>query len=213
MIVTILGSFFILIAVKIAEFFYRKLPDNLNSIIKFLLSLGIVLLTFLMIVWLGVLFLKNTPAYKGFEAQARYNASKENFTNMKNLIMAGISKCNGNTTGNTFVDSTGTTQTLGAGAGACPLSTSATGQADAINYFSLYVNDRFKNPYQFSSKIVKDRITQIKVPGVKEEAGFVSITPTSGSTTSLTIMVNVGQAAGSTTYDVLQENISTVEKY
>jgi hypothetical protein len=51
---------------------------------------------------------------------------------MKSFIMAEISKCNGNTTGNTFVDSSdGTTQTLGAGAGACPLSTSATGQADA----------------------------------------------------------------------------------
>ena len=169
---------------------------------------------------IGILAAVGVPAYQGFQAKARYNASKENFVNMKNFIMAEISKCNGNTTGNTFVDSSGTTQTLGAGAGACPLSTSATGQTDAMNYFRRFTWDKAKNPYATSAGTIKGATslaaaattaTAITTPGVATDAGYMSITPTAGSTTSFTLMVNIGQNAGAATYDVLQENISIVE--
>jgi len=103
---------------------------------------------------IGILAAVGVPAYQGFQAKARYNASKENFVNAKSFIMAEISKCNGNTTGNTFVDSSGVTQTMGAGAGACPLSTSTTGNADAMNYFRRFLWDKFKNPYATSAGVV-----------------------------------------------------------
>ena len=169
---------------------------------------------------IGILAAVGVPAYQGFQAKARYNAAKENFVNAKSFIMAEISKCNGNTSGNTFVDSAGTTQTMGAGAGACPLSTSTTGQADAMNYFRRFLWDKFKNPYATSAGVVKGATTlagaataatAISAPGTATDTGYMSITPTAGSTTAFTLMVNIGQASGSTTYDVLQENISIVE--
>lgn len=174
---------------------------------------------------IGILAAVGVPAYQGFQAKARYNASKENFVNAKNFIMAEVSKCNGNTAGNSFVAADGSGQCLGSGtypacAGGCPLSTSATGQADAMNYFRRFVWDKFKNPYATTAGTIKgattlstaaSAATAISTPGVSTDAGYISITPTAGSTTSFTLMVNVGQAAGSTTYDVLQENISIVE--
>jgi len=169
---------------------------------------------------IGILAAVGVPAYQGFQAKARYNASKENFVNMKNYIMAEISKCNGNTTGNTFVDSSGVTQTMGAGAGACPLSTSTTGNADAMNYFRRFLWDKFKNPYATSAGVVKGATTltaaataatAITTPGTATDTGYMSITPAAGSTTSFILMVNIGQNSGSTTYDVLQESISIVE--
>jgi type IV pilus assembly protein PilA len=168
---------------------------------------------------IGILAAVGVPAYQGFQAKARYNASKENFVNMKNYIMAEISKCNGNTTGNTFVDSTGTTQTLGAGAGACPLSTSATGQTDAMNYFRRFIWDKAKNPYATSAGTIKGATsltaaataaTAITTPGVQADQGYISVT--ASGTTSFTLMVNVGAATpGTAVYDVLQETISIVE--
>lgn len=171
---------------------------------------------------IGILAAVGVPAYQGFQAKARYNASKENFVNMKNFMMAEISKCNSNTTGNTFVDSTGATQTLGAGAGACPLSTSATGQTDAIEYFRKYAWDKAKNPYATSSGSIKGATTVATaatattlVTGVATDVGFMSITPataTGQTTSAMTITVNVGLTAGSTTaYDVLQETLSVTE--
>jgi hypothetical protein len=51
----------------------------------------------------------------------------------------------------------------------------------------------------------------ITIPGNSTDQGYLSVTTTSGSTTAFTIMTNVGQARGSTTYDVLQDSVSIVE--
>ena len=168
---------------------------------------------------IGILAAVGVPAYQGFQAKARYNASKENFVNMKSYIMAEISKCNGNTTGNTFVDSTGATQTLGAGAGACPLSTSATGQKDAMEYFRRFVWDKAKNPYATSAGTIKGAtsigsaqtsVSPITMPGTQMDQGYISIL--ASGTTAFTLTVNVGEATpGKGVYDVLQETISIVE--
>ena len=170
---------------------------------------------------IGILAAVGVPAYQGFQAKARYNSAKENFVNMKNFMMAEISKCNSNTTGNTFVDATGATQTLGAGAGACPLSTSATGQTDAIEYFRKYAWDKAKNPYATSKGVIKGAdiaaaAGEATVIGSNAaDVGFMSITPataTGQTTTAITITVNVGLTSGSTTaYDVLQETLSVIE--
>jgi type IV pilus assembly protein PilA len=90
---------------------------------------------------IGILAAVGVPAYQGFQASARYNASKANHANAKNFIMAEISKCNSQTTALSFVATDGTTQTL---ATVCPLSTSATGLADAQNYFRRFLWDKFK---------------------------------------------------------------------
>ena len=166
---------------------------------------------------IGILAAVGVPAYQGFQASARYNASKANHANAKNFIMAEISKCNSQTTALSFVATDGTTQTL---ATVCPLSTSATGLADAQNYFRRFLWDKFKNPYATSSGVIKSATTMagaattataVSSPGIAADSGYISITPTTGSTTAFTIMTNVGQARGSTVYDVLQDSVSIVE--
>jgi prepilin-type N-terminal cleavage/methylation domain-containing protein len=166
---------------------------------------------------IGILAAVGVPAYQGFQASARYNSAKANHVNAKNYIMAEISKCNSQTTALSFVASDGTTQTL---ATVCPLSTSATGLADAQNYFRRFLWDKFKNPYNTSAGVIKGAISMpaaaiaasaVTVPGNAIDSGYISLTATTGSTTAFTIMTNVGQARGSTVYEVLQDSIGIVE--
>ena len=166
---------------------------------------------------IGILAAVGVPAYQGFQASARYNSAKANHVNAKNYIMAEISKCNSQTTALSFVASDGTTQSL---ATVCPLSTSATGLADAQNYFRRFLWDKFKNPYATSAGVIAGASTMLSAapiavpltsPGTSIQQGYMSISPTTGSTTAFTIMTNVGQARGSTVYEVLQDSIGIVE--
>jgi type IV pilus assembly protein PilA len=168
---------------------------------------------------IGILAAVGVPAFQGFQASARYNSAKANHANAKNYVMAEISKCNSQTTPLSFVASDGTKQDL---LSACPLSTSATGLADAQNYFRRFLWDKFKNPYVTSAGVIKNATTMasaattataITTPGTAVDQGYMSITLTTaaGITNSFTIMTNVGQARGSTIYEVLQDSVSIVE--
>jgi type IV pilus assembly protein PilA len=168
---------------------------------------------------IGILAAVGVPAYQGFQASARYNAAKANHANAKNFVQAEISKCNSQTTPLSFVATDGTNQVL---ASACPLSTSATGLADAQNYFRRFLWDKFKNPYATSAGVIKGATTMataattataITTPGNQTDQGYQSVTLTTaaGVTNSFTIMTNVGQARGSTIYEVLQDSVSIVE--
>ena len=172
---------------------------------------------------IGILAAVGVPAYQGFQQSARYNAAKANHTNAKNFIMAEISKCNSQTAPLTFVASDGTKQDL---ASACPLSTSATGLADAQNYFRRFLWDKFKNPYATNSGVIFGASTMATAAGVTTpltaspttggiatQQGYISVSPTTavGVTNAFTIITNVGQARGSTIYEVLQDSVSIVE--
>ncbi len=166
---------------------------------------------------IGILAAVGVPAYQGFQASARYNSAKANHANARNFITAEISKCNTQTATLSFVASDGTLQSL---AGTCPLSTSASGLADAQNYFRRFLWDKFKNPYAASTGVIKGATTMttaattataVTVPGTVTDAGYVSITPTAGATNAFTIMTNIGQAKGATVYEVIQDSVSIAE--
>ena len=169
---------------------------------------------------IGILAAVGVPAYQGFQQKARYNASKENFVNAKNYLMAEVSKCNSNTTANSFVSSGGATVTLGTTATACPLSTSTSGLSDAQGYFRKFLWDKFKNPYATTTGVIKGAtdITSAAaattvVTNAADMIGYMSITtPTSGATTTTFLLTdNIGTPAGTGTNEVLQESISIVE--
>jgi type IV pilus assembly protein PilA len=91
---------------------------------------------------IGILAAVGVPAYQGFQAKAKYNASKENFINLRNYLMAEISKCNSQGTGTTLTYVGTTTVTL---TGGCPASANTV--ANVVTYFSAVATDKFKNPY------------------------------------------------------------------
>lgn len=91
---------------------------------------------------IGILAAVGVPAYQGFQAKAKYNASKENFTNLRNYVMAEISKCNSQGTGTTLTYVGTSTVTL---TGGCPAS--ANTAANVVTYFAAVTTDKFKNPY------------------------------------------------------------------
>ncbi len=171
---------------------------------------------------IGILAAVGVPAYQGFQANARYNSAKANHANAKNYIMAEISKCNSQIAPLSFVASDGTKQDL---TSACPLSTSATGLADAQNYFRRLLWDKFKNPYATNSGVIwgatsmpsaagtATALTSSTTGGTQIQQGYMSVSPTTatGVTNAFTIMTNVGQARGSTIYEVLQDSVSIVE--
>ena len=100
---------------------------------------GFTLIELLIVIALiGILSAIGIPAYTGYQAKARFNAAKTNHVNARNYIMAEISKCNDKTTGITFIDKNAATQTIAA----CP-----TTPAGAQAYFTLYLKDKFANPY------------------------------------------------------------------
>lgn len=212
----VLLSLVIFLFIKGIEFFYKKLPIDMNFFYKSLLSIILTLLSLFIL-----LFLITRPferQYKYHQASARYNSAKANHVNAKNYIMAEISKCNSQTTALSFVASDGTTQML---ASACPLSTSATGLADAQNYFRRFLWDKFKNPYATSAGVIKGATTMataansakaISEPGTAADEGYISITAAADSTSSFTLMTNVGQADGFKNYEVLTERIELISQ-
>jgi type IV pilus assembly protein PilA len=170
---------------------------------------------------IGILAAVGVPAYQGFQASARYNSAKANHVNAKNYIMAEISKCNSQTAPLSFVASDGTNQAL---ASACPLSTSATGLGDAQNYFRRLLWDKFKNPYATNAGVIFGATSMASAAGTATaltstpagtqiQQGYMSVSATTavGVTNAFTIMTNVGQARGSTIYEVLQDSVSIVE--
>ena len=162
---------------------------------------------------IGILAAVGIPAYQGFQQKAKYNAAKTNFSNAKSFIMAEISKCNGITTALTFVDASGTTQTLAGGASACPIGLYSAGSAAGSQYFRKLLWDKFKNPYSTSAGTIYGATTIANaatkttlVTAVKAAQGFMSLTTV--GTTALKLTANIGNQDGGSTYEVLSETMS-----
>jgi type IV pilus assembly protein PilA len=162
---------------------------------------------------IGILAAVGIPAYQGFQQKAKYNAAKTNFSNAKSFIMAEISKCNGITTALTFVDASGTTQTLAGGGSACPIGLSSSGATAGSQYFRKLLWDKFKNPYSTSAGTIYGATTiataatrTTLVTAVKAAQGFMSLTTV--GTTALKLTANIGNQDGGSTYEVLSETMS-----
>jgi len=162
---------------------------------------------------IGILAAVGIPAYQGFQQKAKYNAAKTNFSNAKSFIMAEISKCNGITTALSFVDASGTTQTLAGGASACPIGLYSAGAAAGSQYFRKLLWDKFKNPYSTSAGTIYGATTiataatrTTLVTAVKAAQGFMSLTTV--GTTALKLTANIGNQDGGSTYEVLSETMS-----
>ena len=95
---------------------------------------------------IGILSAIGIPAYQGYQAKAKYNAARINFTTARNYIAAEISKCNGQ---NSATDATQALSYTQSRAGTttytlqCPVSTGAL----ATTYFTAVVQDKWGNPF------------------------------------------------------------------
>jgi len=95
---------------------------------------------------IGILSAIGIPAYQGYQAKAKYNAARINFTTARNYIAAEISKCNGQ---NSTADATQALSYTQSRAGTatvtlqCPVSTGTLATA----YFTSVVQDKWGNPF------------------------------------------------------------------
>lgn len=149
---------------------------------------------------IGILSAVGIPAYQGFQAKARYNASVENHNNARNYIMAEVSKCNASTTAISFVNKAGQTKSIAA----CPIASNS----DAVTYFSLFLTDKFGNPYVPSAPDILGGGTPSTAAATW---GYMSLaTSTSGG---MTLITSIGRADGNkaSAGDMKQDDISIAE--
>jgi type IV pilus assembly protein PilA len=95
---------------------------------------------------IGILSAIGIPAYQGYQAKAKYNATRINFTTARNYVAAEISKCNGqNSTGDTTQQLSYTQSRAGSATFtlACPVASGS----NAVTYFTAVVQDKWGNPY------------------------------------------------------------------
>ena len=117
---------------------------------------GFTLIELLIVIALiGILSAIGIPAYTGYQAKARYNASKTNHANAVSYITAEIAKCNDRTTpisfisdGKVFIHSKGLLEGTKVSM-QCPPT-----QADALVYFTQYLNENFHSPWGDTQEIV-----------------------------------------------------------
>ena len=111
---------------------------------------GFTLIELLIVIALiGILSAIGIPAYTGYQAKARYNASKTNHANAVSYMTAEIAKCNDRTTpisfisnGAVFIHSKGLLEGTKVSM-QCPPE-----QADALVYFTQYLNENFYSPWR-----------------------------------------------------------------
>lgn len=155
---------------------------------------------------IGILSAVGIPAYQGYQAKARYNAAKTNFTNAKSWIMAEVIKCNGQTTSLTFTPNKSTTTVTPL---ACPIGAANAGAA--ATYFNTYIGDKFDNPYvtQKSSTAFAPANTGVSSTG--SGVGYMSVT---GDTTNGAVILtgSFGSETGKSPYDAnVTESLSVTE--
>ena len=165
---------------------------------------------------IGILAAVGIPAYQGFQAKARYIATTAIHKNIKNFILATISKCNSQSTPITFFSSRQIyyhmKKPLSEYTLECPYNPFSKPSPDFI--FNQYIFDNFTNPY---------------FPGKKNVDGYESILSTAELTSSsdwgmvfysglasgakARIQTSIGRMDGDSTKpgEVLREEFSTLE--
>lgn len=149
---------------------------------------------------IGILSAIGVPAYQGFQAKARYNATRTNHQNAVSYIMAEISKCNADTVTLSYTPKTGTALTL-----TCPISS----VSNANTYFAGVIGDRFGNPYVPSAtNVVKSTTTAVTT--ANGDWGYHSLV-VSGTVMALT--TSIGRLDGDRTQTgaLMADNISIGE--
>ncbi len=150
---------------------------------------------------IGILSAVGIPAYQGYQAKARYNATKTNFTSAKSFIMAEIIKCNGQSASLTFTTSAGATISL-----TCPIASSA----NAATYFNSYLTNTFNNPYIAKNSATLGTPTAAAATATAG-AGYMRVT-NNAATGGITLTGSYGSETGSAPMDALVvENISIAE--
>jgi type IV pilus assembly protein PilA len=154
---------------------------------------------------IGILSAIGIPAYSGYQAKAKFNATKINFTTARNFVAAEISKCNGQS-------STGdTTQRLSYTASKVtsptPLECPVNGASLAVPYFTAVLQDKFGNPYT-PSELPAATVTNAK-PGVtKTDWGHLSLIANPGIV-ELCLSPGTPLTTTNTGQSVICENLST----
>ena len=110
---------------------------------------GFTLIELLIVIALiGILSAIGIPAYTGYQAKARYNASKTNHANAVSYITAEIAKCNDKTTPISFISNGRAFSYSNVPANTKVSMQCPPEQADALVYFTQYLNENFYSPWR-----------------------------------------------------------------
>lgn len=152
---------------------------------------------------IGILSAVGIPAYQGYQAKARYNAAKTNFSSAKSWIMSEIIKCNGQSTALTFTTKAGVAKTL-----TCPIAVADS--ANAAAYFQAYLGDKYNNPYVTQNTATAYAPAQAGANATAAGAGYMSVTDDTGVGVILT--GSYGSETGKAPFDALVvEKLSVAE--
>jgi type IV pilus assembly protein PilA len=156
---------------------------------------------------IGILSAIGIPAYSGYQAKAKYNAAKINFTTARNFVAAEISKCNGQ-------DSTGdaTQQLTHIGsrvAGTFTLNCPVPGGAAALAYFTSVLQDKWANPYR-PAELPANTVSATKPTDSKAQWGRMSLTNT-GTLLSFCLSPGTTSLSANAGEPIICENISVNE--
>jgi prepilin-type N-terminal cleavage/methylation domain-containing protein len=159
---------------------------------------------------IGILSAIGIPAYQGYQAKAKYNAAKINFTNARNYVTAEIGKCNSQNSRGANPDITQRlTYVASRVSSPAPLDCPVDGASLAVPFFLAVLQDKFGNPYTPSARPI-DTGSDVRPGATKPDWGKMSVkilpatvelcySPGTSTTTT-----NSGEA-------VVCENISTNE--
>ncbi len=116
----------------------------LNRVVKHPAQAGFTLIELLVVIAIiGVLAAVGMPMYQGYQASAKVNASKSNFSNAKSFIAAEITKCNLGTNLTAAIPNISL----------CATNPTGVRVADYATYFRTYFATIAKNPYGGSAFI------------------------------------------------------------
>lgn len=151
---------------------------------------------------IGILSAVGIPAFQGYQAKARYNSAKTNYSTAKSWVMAEIIKCNGQNVVLTFKTKAGVTKTL-----TCPIASADSGLA--ATYFNDYLTDKFSNPYITQNSATLGTPTAASASATAG-AGYMRVTDDAGVGVILT--ASYGSETGKAPFDALVvENLSVTE--
>lgn len=140
---------------------------------------------------IGILAAVGVPAFTGFQASAKVNSTKTNFSNAKNFIAAEMTKCA--TGGALSLIGTMTATT-------CPAASAAALKTHFDNYFNTPTSG-FKNPYTPANMAINT------AGGTPTVNGQITIT-VSASPAGLTLQTKTGETVTAPATDVMSAFIA-----